>query len=118
MEKETKNLNDEFKDYYGTQNYYRHWSGNTYTDGVKAMAEKFKAYWLIDVVFSYQTGKAKLIPFQIWEINSKENKATVIMKEDTNEPILVKQEIKFTDFPVGTFKMYFINKVLLLPSEY
>lgn len=40
------------------------------------------------------------------------------MKEDTDEPILVKQKIGYTDFPEGILKMYLIDNVLLLPSEY
>jgi len=110
-------LNDQFKDFYGTENYYKHWKG-VYTDGIKEMAERFKAYWLIDVVFSYQDKKIGSIPFQVWEITSTGEKATVEMKEDTDQPVLVKQEIGFTDFPEGIFKMYLIDNVLLLPSEY
>ena len=111
-------LNDQFKGFTGTENYYKHWSGNVYTDGIKAMAKKFKAYWLIDVVFSYQTGRTRLYEFQVWEITSTGKKATVTMKEDTDEPILKRQHIGYTDFPAGTFKMYFKDNVLLLPSEY
>ena len=117
--KEVKDLNKNFAGYYGTENYYKHCTGNNFTDGVKAMAEKYKAFWLIDVVFSYQYGKAKKVPFQIWEIVTNDSfKATVEMKEDTGQPILVRQKIPYTDFPEGIFKMYYINNVLLLPSEY
>ena len=114
---EMKDLNEQFKAFYGTENYYKHWKG-VYTDGIKEMAEQFEAYWLIDVVFSYQDKKINLIPFQVWEITSTGDKATVEMKEDTDQPILVSQKIGFTDFPRGIFKMYLIDNVLLLPSEY
>jgi len=115
----TKILNDKFSMCTGTEHYYKHWTNRgVYTDGVKAMAEEFKAYWLIDVVLSYQDGKIRKVPFQIWEIVSENSKAVVEMKEDTDEPILVQQKIPYTDFPEGTFKMYYINDVLLLPSEY
>jgi len=114
---EMTDLNDQFKNFYGTENYYKHWKG-VFTDGIKEMAEQFKAYWLIDVVFSYQDKKISLIPFQIWEITSTGDKATVEMKEDTDQPVLVSQKIPFTDFPGGIFKMYLIDNVLMLPSEY
>ena len=114
---ETTDLNNQFKGFIGTENYYQHFGG-VFTDGIKEMAERFKAYWLIDVVFSYQDKKISLIPFQIWEITSTGDKATVEMKEDTDQPVLIKQEIEFTDFPEGIFKMYLIDNVLLLPSEY
>lgn len=32
--------------------------------------------------------------------------------------VVVKQDIPFTDFPEGMFKMYLIDRILLLPSEY
>ena len=114
---EMTDLNDQFKNFYGTENYYKHWKG-VFTDGIKEMAEQFKAYLLIDVVFSYQDKKISLIPFQIWEITSTGDKATVEMKEDTDQPVLVSQKIPFTDFPGGIFKMYLIDNVLMLPSEY
>jgi len=118
VKEEITDLNNQFKGFIGTENYYQHFGG-VFTDGIKEMAERFKAYWLIDVVFSYQDKKIKSIPFQIWEIVTTDSfRATVKMKEDTNQPILIKQEIEFTDFPEGIFKMYLIDNVLLLPSEY
>ena len=118
VKEEIKNLNDHFTGFYGTETYYKHWTKRVYTDGIKEMAERFKAYWLIDVVFSYQDKKIGSIPFQVWEITSTGDKATVEMKEDTDQPILVSQKIGFTDFPEGMLKMYLIDNVLLLPSEY
>jgi len=40
------------------------------------------------------------------------------MKEDTDSPILAKQEIEYTDFPLDEIKMYCENRVIFLPSEY
>ena len=118
-EKEIKDLNNEFTNFYGTENYYQHWTKKgVFTDGIKAMADRFKAYWLIDVVFSYQDKKIGSIPFQVWSIVSTGDKATVEMKEDSDQPILVSQEIPLTDFPKGMLKMFYIDNVLLLPSEY
>jgi len=117
--KEIKDLNEDFAMATGTENYYKHPIGYSYTDGVKMMAEKYKAYWLIDVVCSHQTKSIATIPFQIWEIVTDDSfRATVEMKEDSNQPVLIRQKIPYTDFPEGNFKMYLIDKVLLLPSEY
>jgi hypothetical protein len=75
---------------------------------------------LLDVIGSYQRGKIKAIPFQIWElkVDLEERAGMITMKEDTNEPIQVSQEIPFADFPLKHIKLYFINGVLLLPNEY
>jgi uncharacterized Ntn-hydrolase superfamily protein len=115
-----KDLNDEFEGFTGTSQYYRHFTNLlVFTDGVKAMADRYGAYWLIDVVASYQTRPAvREKPFQIWEITSRDRKAVVTMKEDDGEPSLVMQKIGFTDFPEGILKMYLTDGVLLLPSEY
>jgi len=98
----------------GTENYYNHYLGYRYTDGVKYLAEVGKCYWLLDAVFSHMRSE----PFQIWTLEVKDSKAVLIMIEDTGQPEKVKQEIEFTDFPLESIKFYLIDKVLLLPSEY
>lgn len=122
--KTEKDLNDEFAGFTGTENYYRHWLPEfVYTDGIKTMAEQFKAYWLIDIPFSWQKHhNARKEKFQIWTIATENNKAIIEMRADTDQPVLISQEIPYTDFPDGMLKMYYIDdgsyKVLLLPSEY
>lgn len=119
-----KNLNDRFSQFIGTENYYVHFTKSfVFTDGVKAMAEQCKAYWLIDVIASHQINKdIKSKLFQIWTISSIQGKATIEMRPDSDQPVLVRQQIPFTDLPEGRLSMYYIddgsNKVLLLPSEY
>lgn len=116
-----KNINSDFSVYTGTENYYRHLFGGLFTDGVRAVAEELHAYWLIDAIFSYlpvrQAGNRKE-EFQIWTLEVKDSQGVLTMKEDSNRPSIVRQDIPFTDFPEGIFKMYFTNGVLLLPSEY
>jgi len=47
-------LKRELDGFCGTQNYYRHFTGLNYTDGVKHLADRAGAYWLVDAVFSWQ----------------------------------------------------------------
>ena len=101
----------------GTEHYYKHFLGIVYTDGVNYLAEKAKAYWLIDVIASYQPQQKK-VPFQLWEFKKTGDAGVVTMREDTGEPELVRQEIEYTDFPLDEIKFYLIDGVLLLPSEY
>lgn len=77
------------------------------------VAEKSGAYWLIDAVFSY----ARKEPFQLWELDVKDSKANLTMREDSDLEALVNQEIEYTDFPEGKWKFYLENKVLMLPGE-
>lgn len=110
----------------GTEKYYRYLAGLKLTDGVKYLAEEAKAYWLLDIIASYQTKPSiRKEHFQVWELKlSLDNAATgkhaavVTMKTDTNNPLLVKQEIDYTDFPLDSITLWLIDGVILLTSEY
>lgn len=109
---------NELEQFTGTENYYKHWLGFKYTDGVNYLVENAKCYWLLDVIGSYQP-KHNSKRFQIWELKVKADKTgEVTMKEDSNTPILVKQKLDRTDFPLNEIKLYLIDGVLLLPNEY
>ena len=111
-------LEDELQQFHGTQHYYRNFTGLLYTDGIKYLADRAGAHWLIDLVGSYQP-QLRHIPFQLWGIEvGDDNSALVTMVEDTDEPIQVKQDIPFTDFPLANFSFYCIDNVMLLKSEY
>jgi len=105
----------ELSQFTGTEHYYNHWLGIKLTDGVKYLAERAKAYWLIDAIASYHRKE----PFQVWELKVLPSKEAVLtMVEDSDQPVLVKQDIPFTDFPLTGIKLYLIDSILLLPSEY
>ena len=102
----------------GTLNYYRHFTGIKFTDGIKFLADKCGCYWLLDVVCSYQH-KLKNVKFQIWSIKVNDDKSALVsMSEDTGQRIAVKQELEFTDFPLKEYEFYLIEGVILLKSEY
>jgi hypothetical protein len=108
----------------GAGGYIRHMlSGIIYTDNVQAVAEAGDAFWLIDAICSYRRKEV----FQVWELEVLKDKSAVLtMKEDTNCPILVRQEIDRTDFPLDNIKFYIelgsvdlVNHdyVLMIPNE-
>ena len=111
-------IENDLQQFTGTEQYHKHWLGQVYTDGVQYMAARCGAFWLLDVVFSYHRKE----PFQVWELKITENgngrQGVVTMVEDKNCPVLVRQEIPFTDFPLPSMKMWLIDGVLILPSEY
>jgi hypothetical protein len=112
------NLKEELNGFTGTEAYHKLTLGPTLaTDGVKHLAERGNCFWLIDVIASYQD-KFKDVPFQVWEIVRTGNSAVITMKEDSDKPDLVTQEIEFTDLPLDELTLYVIHGVLLLPSEY
>jgi len=113
----------------GTTQYYRYIGGLKLTDGVKYLADEAGAYWLLDIIASYQMGNAnakiRREHFQVWELKlspdnttTGEHEAVVTMKTDTNRPLLVEQQIEYTDFPLDSITLYLIDGVILLTSEY
>ncbi len=113
---ETKITESDLSQFIGTVNYYRHWLGGVYTDGVQYLAEKAGAHWLVDAVFSHRRRE----PFQIWTLKKNDDdRAVLTMQEDTGEPVKVRQKIiPYTDFPLDQIQLYLIDNVLLLTSEY
>lgn len=77
-----------------------------YTSGVEFMAEQAGAYWLIDVVMSYQPELAKhpmCCSHQFWRLvptpEKGEGSAVVECIPDLGLPPVVSQWIEYTDFP-------------------
>ena len=101
----------------GTTQWYKHMFGMRYTDGIQYLAVKAGAYWLIDIVASYQP-RFKNIPFQLWRIEVKDEKAVVTMREDTGRKPLVTQKFDYTDFPLAELEWYVCDNVMLLKGEY
>jgi hypothetical protein len=91
------------------------------TDGVKYLADKTNCYWFLDIIASYQRKCNKdpmLKEFQIWTLTTKNGKGKVICERDKDDPKPITQKIKYTDFSLQTIKLYCMNNVILLPSEY
>ena len=92
------------------------------TDGAKWMADLCKAYWLLDVIASYQGYESfKKEHFQTWKLEVTGDEGVVIATDGNNNQ-LCKQFIPDTDFPldeVTLFACYSAGKlVIMLPSEY
>ena len=100
----------------GSEHYYEHWTNFLcYTDGVQYLAERAGSYWLIDAIASYKRKE----PFQVWRLKVKEDKSAVLtMQEDSGQPVKVRQDIPFTDFPLSEITLCLIDGILILPSEY
>jgi hypothetical protein len=70
------------------ESYYAHESGLHYTDGVAFLAKHAGAYWLIDLIGSYQKRCRKdrqLREFQIWQLWKKGNQADLVCLRDLND---------------------------------
>lgn len=114
-----KNANEQFQDFTGTTEWYMHFTGLLYTDGIKALVENFQCCWLVDLVASYQHHPAvKGESFQTWQLTRVKADSFKATCTDGNDKKLVDQFIPFSDFDADVVKLYLANGVLLLPSEY
>jgi hypothetical protein len=105
----------------GTTAYHAHWSGMRYTDGVQFLVEHARAYWLLDLIASWQLETLRdawLREFQLWELFVRpDGTATAVCSRDS-EDVAFRQEVAWTDFPLEYVKLYVENGIVSLPSEH
>ena len=106
----------------GTEQWYRHpiVKNTLYTDGIKYVAQKAGAYWLIDeITFQQYHPRIKNEEFQVWTLKVDLEESTARLTcDDGNDPILLTKLIGYTDFPFGEIEIYMASNVILLPNEY
>jgi hypothetical protein len=122
-----RNINHELSYFTGTDQYYKHFLGNLFTDGIYFLRENFKCFWLIDDIMIYATTTVT-DEFQVWRLKrvlTMENDIVVdrtnrfdLICEDGNYNILFSTVIPFSDFEGDEVMLYYCDGVLLLPSEY
>lgn len=105
----------------GTANWYRHPLARSvlYTDGVKFIAERAGAYWLIDEIALSQISEPALKgeEFQLWTL-IVDGTAAMLRCDDGNDKRLLEKRIDYKDFPEQGIKLYFTDGVVMLPGEY
>ena len=121
-EEETKKtLNEaDLANFTGTEQWYKHWLGPLYTDGVKYVADQAGAYWLIDeIVLAQHSKKVRNEAFQHWVLKvDLEHKRGTLTADDGNDNVIFSKVIEYTDFCLSQIRFYFTDNVILLPSEY
>ena len=120
-------LLDELRNFYGTEHYYRTNPGLLVTDGVKFLADKAGAYWLLDVVWSYLPVLRKSRDTFFVVVLTKDGveapgAAFSIQDDVPPSKTYAAQAVEYTDFPLDEIKMYLAATeeefVLMLRSEY
>lgn len=112
--------------FYSSENIWRE-GPIRFTDGIRWLAENAGAFWLIDLVKSYQpqinAGRINsksihdLKDFQLWTLKVKDNTAIITCRADSGCEAAITQEIEYTDFPLEEFEFYVENGTMLLKSE-
>lgn len=141
---EPNELRNALAHFTGTGNWYRHGLMRSLlmTDGVKFLADKAEAYWLTDIVASWQLKpEVRREPFQVWRLLVRQDdgplnyeieggkkryipsqyNAVVTMTDGNSKTPIVSQRIPYTDFPLLEITLYAERSgehlVLMLPGE-
>lgn len=116
---ELQMIKETLRSCYGSEHLYKiQFSKVNHTDGILQAADLLKCWWLISDMAIVSSRKFSKVPFQVWNLRVKDMIGLLTMREDSNTPILYEQKYEYTDFPEGDFKIYIIDNVMLLPSEY
>jgi len=111
----------DLKMFQGTDTWFRHplCHNFLYTDGVKFFAEHCGngAYWFLDIIATEVAELQETEEFLSIHLIVEDDKA-LISVSDGNGRDLYEKAIDYTDAPVGIWKFFLTNNVMLLPSEY
>jgi len=121
--KGTATLKTELSYFTGTEQYYENpmFPDVRYTSGVRHLAQRAGAYWLIDAICSHIPTANRQIGdrFQVWTLEVGDDKSALLeCRADSDKPVVVSQSIEHTDFPLKTIAIWAESGVLLLPSEH
>lgn len=113
------NANDQLAEHFSSDEYFPTiFKGLVYSEGAQALFEKFKCYWFLDIVVSYQIHpKVRKEEFQVWKLKKTGDSTAIVICEDGNDNKVVSQKIPFTDFEAQEATLWVENKVIYLPSE-
>ena len=114
---------NELDHFTGTENYYRMHHNTLLTDGVKYLCEECKAFWLMDVIWSYLPQVPVDEYFLVVKFDVRDEDGRFWMGDDVPPAhVDIMQEIGFTDFPLDSITLYVSRMgdkwVIMLNSEY
>ena len=120
-----KTITKKLRQFHGTSMYHKHlYPGKSpllMTDGIKFVRDTLDAFLLMDSLLIYQSHKAlRDVKFQIWELKQSPKDMTwnLSCRSDVGTKPLISQSIEFSDFPLNFIKIWIIDGVVILPSEY
>jgi hypothetical protein len=110
----------ELAQFTGSETLYRHWLGFTYTEGVRHLAQRCAAHWLLDLIGSHLPAVRRdrlARDFCVWRLTVNDDASAEAVCDDGDGRVVVRQRIGFTDFPLSKAVLYLEYGALMLPSE-
>jgi len=112
-------IESNLKQFIGTTQYYKGWCGVKWTDGVYYFYNNIGAWLITDISTYWVQARIKNIPFQLWTLKVlKNHRGVLTMREDSDKKPIIRQNYIYVDLPIGTYKFFLIDGVLMLPTEY
>lgn len=111
----------ELSQFTGSEIWYRHPLATryVYTEGVRYLADKAAAYWLIDSILLLQSHERALgEEFQVWTLAVRPDQSATLCCSDGTDNEIYSQEIRWTDFPLRAVVLWFSNCTLYLPGAH
>ena len=100
----------------GTECYYKYMFGVVITDGVRYVAEKAGCFWLLDLIAS--DFNQRNFERTFYRLDVFEDRTFRLMRSDGDNEYELVLEYHYTDFPMPEFRIWAMDGVLMLPSEY
>jgi hypothetical protein len=119
-EKTADAILSELAQFTGSATLYRHWLGFQYTEGVRHLADRCGAHWLLDLIGSYLPAvrkDRKARDFCVWRLTVSPDGSAEAVCDDGDGRVVARQSITFTDFPLPAVTLYLEYGTLMLPSE-
>ena len=116
-----KEISDIISQATGTTQYYKFSQIPQFpviTDGVKSVVELAGCYWLLDVIGFKQIDPKLDKAFQVWKLEVDTENTRGVLRGFNDTTLIITQDVPFTTFPLAELKLFLIDGVLLLPSEY
>jgi hypothetical protein len=116
-------LAEALKGFIGTEQWFRPVLNRhvTYTEGVKHFLDNASngSHWLLDILVTEPAILDQASSFAAISLKVENDFKAVLTVTDGNSDISVfTRRFNFTDCPVGEWKFFFTENVILLPSEY
>lgn len=96
-----------------------------YTEGIQYLAQKTHSYWMItdtSLIAKKLMKKSHFVCIDFKRLAKEEQQRlgyeAEITYSDGNRSVFLTQPYEYTDFPLDYLRLYFIDSILLLPSEY
>jgi hypothetical protein len=87
------------------------------SEGCKFLREKEEFKWLFDLINSHQS-RLKNEEFQEWITTRISDNEFIVTCTDGDDQTFATQKIQYSALPLDTLKIWLVEGVYLLPSEY